>query len=500
MSEIGIIKEADLSWYKSYIRSIWDMESSSPHIDYSYDHPFWLYVADCIKSARLCSDSKLSIFRSMATKLIVDYIDEAWFCIYNKVIDSFQREITLNQICREAHSRREIEVVWSACATFLRWNCYTEKELDVLYYDQRIFARDDAPQVTIDIYREFMEQWRLLLNKKVDDLVSQELDMLVLVPPEEDDYYEDDEDDEEDGEDDDDGGISFEGEYLRDMPYTSADFFKRQEIYRENFSHIVNVELYDKYKSDIRRIANKLGRVSNEEEEKSPIGNMLKFSFPCPPYEDIEGVSSGNRLKDMLPSELAVMSIPDTEILFYQKFASKQLQLFSCFPREGGRATKREKGPIIISIDTSFSMDGDPLDFARLVVLDVYSIAKREKRPLFVIRFSVEADCIELSGEEGEVALMDFLVDRSAGGSDPEEMLKAILKQLDNGEYQNADTLIVSDFQLEHCPHYLGEAIKSAQKNGTRFYAINTLPGDMPPEYESLLNKIWEIRLCPTNA
>ena len=374
----------------------------------------------------------------------------------------------------------------------------------MLYYDQRIFACRDNPQVTLNVFSQFMEEWRLLLNRKIDSFVRQELDAFVLVPPD-DEYYEDDDyDEDEDDEDDEEGnggsnkgdwGIRFDGESASDIQYTTSDFFKRQEIYNNKFNTLVNQDLYEKYKDDIQEIVMKLGRLDGSMVKKEGVGRLLNYSFSTPPYEDIEGVSSGGRIMDMLPNEFAIMSCKETEILFYQKLASRQLQLFSCFPKDKGPSEQSMNGPIIISIDTSGSMDGDPVDFARLVVIDAFNIAKREKRPLFIIQFSVGAKCLDLSGEDGEEALMDFLADGERGGSDAEEMLSAIVKQLKIGEYRNADALIISDFQFRYISNDLESDIKEAQKNGCKFYALNVRPGDANPGYEKLLNKIWEISL-----
>ena len=85
---------------------------------------------------------------------------------------------------------------------------------------------------------------------------------------------------------------------------------------------------------------------------------------------------------DLLPSEYAIMSDQQSEILFYQKFASRQLKQFSCFPKENRAvpvsATETDMGPIIISIDTSSSMDGNPVDFARLLVVDALKLPEKK--------------------------------------------------------------------------------------------------------------------------
>ena len=48
-----------------------------------------------------------------------------------------------------------------------------------------------------------------------------------------------------------------------------------------------------------------------------------------------------------------------------------------------------EKGPIIVSIDTSGSMCGRPIELATCLLRQLLQMAKKQKRKCFLISFSV---------------------------------------------------------------------------------------------------------------
>lgn len=114
---------------------------------------------------------------------------------------------------------------------------------------------------------------------------------------------------------------------------------------------------------------------------------LLKHSHD---RQDIDGVSLGNDLDSLLPTEIAMMDSPT----FYAKFAKRQLQQFSSKAAQN----KREKstvhykkprllqGPMIICIDTSGSMSGRPLEIAKSLLQQLAAIAKKKREAVFSSR------------------------------------------------------------------------------------------------------------------
>ncbi len=141
-----------------------------------------------------------------------------------------------------------------------------------------------------------------------------------------------------------------------------------------------------------------------------------------------------------------------------------------------------EKGPIIVSIDTSGSMFGRPIELATCLLRQLLQMAKKQKRKCFLISFSVRAQSIDLSKPGAWKRLDAFLGDYYSGGTDGNEMLKAGIKMLNSEKYAMADMLIISDFIFEE-----------ERQKGTRFYGLQI--GNDSHEYDTILDKVWQIKI-----
>ena len=222
---------------------------------------------------------------------------------------------------------------------------------------------------------------------------------------------------------------------------------------------------------------------------------------PPTPAVEIEEVTNGNDLQHLLPIETAILAAHDTESLFYYKYAMSQLQLFANKPKLERimkvEQTKKkepslEKGPIIVSIDTSGSMCGRPIELATCLLRQLLHMAKKQKRKCFLISFSVRAQSIDLSKPGSWKKLDSFLSDYYSGGTDGNEMLKAGIKMLNSEKYAMADMLIISDFIFDPPNDRVSQFMQEERQKGTRFYGLQI--GRDSHVYDTILDKVWQIR------
>ena len=486
-----------LKWYKEHINESLNPQKKQCQLPYLYDYPLWPFVQEWIAAAQESIHSTEVVYQSMVCSTLVEVIENIYDIVEGALLEC-KHEIFFHKLCRDCKSVDEINSLWADVAYYLRWHCYSENVLSILTYDQRIFDSIDYNAI-INAFQDFMHQWTALLNKKVYDIVSNLLKENEFQLPnnlnevDNDDWDDfDDDDDDEDGED---GEGDDDGEYAEMRRFSSLQV---TDTYNKCFENLVTPEIYKKHEKKILEIANILGRTASTNETTSIVESMLQYEYPSPPFEDIEGVTSGNRIMDMLPTEFSYFSDPDTEILFYQRFASKQLQQFSSFPKEKNKNLQTTsvdtKGPIILCIDTSGSMCGKPMDFAKWLVVKVYDIAKNESRPLYIINFSDRCRTIDLSGENGREELMNFLKDCISGGTSGNEMMQEILLQLESDTYKYADSLIVSDFEFASLKPELSKKVEEAQQKGARFYGlfVNTIGNRM---YKLLLDASWKVEV-----
>lgn len=240
-----------------------------------------------------------------------------------------------------------------------------------------------------------------------------------------------------------------------------------------------------------------------EDEMDDTVKSYLPL-LPSPPIPaaEIDEVASGNDLSHVLPVELAVMADARTEDIFYLKYATKKLQLFANKPKKQSvmkveqqkkKKPRLEKGPIIVSLDTSGSMGGNPIKLAKSLLLQLLRMAKKQKRKCFLITFSVRTKTLDLSRPSSWKLVDKFLENTFSGGTNGEQMLKAALKMLNTSTFGMADVLIISDFFFNIPSRITIDKMKNEHNKGTRFYGLK-IDSDSN-NYSNILDKIWTVKI-----
>ena len=182
-------------------------------------------------------------------------------------------------------------------------------------------------------------------------------------------------------------------------------------------------------------------------------------------FKEVEEITTGRNLSHLVPTEIAFLADSFTESVFYQKFASYKLQLFSNRSKILGQEKTKQQicdkprlqiGPIIVAVDTSESMYGQPEKIANSLLIQLVRMAKKQRRKCFLITFSVKAQTIDLAHPANWDKLKDFLDHGFSGGTNGEEMLKIALRVLETETYSLADILIISDFEFSKPITYSG--------------------------------------------
>ena len=266
----------------------------------------------------------------------------------------------------------------------------------------------------------------------------------------------------------------------------TADFEDKKRV--ENYVH--------RY-PQLKEIVDMIGRDKDPtKEEKDTV--IYKF-MPTTvsknsSVEEIDRVESGNNLERVLAVEL---SMP--EDLFYKRYATKELQQFSSPGKdkpkkveEHRRAPRLTKGPIIVSIDTSSSMSGRPQKIAFSLLKQLLRMAKKQKRPCFLISFSVRSKSIDLSKPRNWGRLDNFLENSFSGGTNGEQMLGEAIRILQKGTFEMADVLIISDLEFPKPVPQTMDKINKEKTLGTRFYALQ-IGNWSDHQYKDVMDKIWQI-------
>lgn len=238
-------------------------------------------------------------------------------------------------------------------------------------------------------------------------------------------------------------------------------------------SHSAEADYLKRLDPAIVDLAKRIGRSGGATRE-------ISGRFQSASRSDISGVTIGNDLNSLLPSELVMLGSKSTENLFYQRYVQKRLQLFSSASRSF-KSAKDKSGPIYLCIDTSGSMRGTPEVTAKTLALAIAIVAQRDKRPLCMINYSHDLSFFILTDlQRQRTKFLSFLSHSYDGGNDENKLFYFLFRKLPSipkykafaGAFTGADMLIISDFIWCSISKKNAAIIEEARNEGMKFYGL----------------------------
>ena len=251
----------------------------------------------------------------------------------------------------------------------------------------------------------------------------------------------------------------------------------------------------------IRRLGRGMPRAAPERALPQPADGPLPpvpvrwrtTRLPDAPGE-VRGIRLGAQLSRMVPAEAAQLMHPVLHKLWRARLAESRLRvwdeeavLVDAVRDPGGQAraraapepTARDRGPMIVCVDTSGSMKGAPEQLAKAVVLEAARTAHREGRGCRVIAFGGPDELIEWSldlSARGLDALLAFMGQGFDGGTDIATPIERAMERVHEAGWQDADLLIVSDGEFGSTPAALARLDEARARHGLRVQGL--LVGD----------------------
>ena len=221
----------------------------------------------------------------------------------------------------------------------------------------------------------------------------------------------------------------------------------------------------------LRRLASLIGRAG--ESDMHPSGHFLTAS-----KSDIAGITVGDNLSSVLPSEIALLGSPATEDIFFRNYVGKRLQVFASASSGGSSPVRRQMGPVVICLDCSGSMIGRPSDIARALTIAVTIIATREQREVMVVKYGDigRYDIFKVRNlRRRRKNLLDFLRYRADGGNDEDAMFTTLFTRdlPEDRDFSSADILCVSDFGWSPVLEEAMRLIETNKAKGMKFYGLD---------------------------
>lgn len=249
---------------------------------------------------------------------------------------------------------------------------------------------------------------------------------------------------------------------------------------------------------EVLEVAKVLGRIADDDgNEKVPLGGGNTMSVDHSAPSDIEGVTVGNDLSSILPSEMAQMVDEDLNGLFVYKFATRNLQNFRYKSQIMNPSHKlqmhkaRQKGPMVVCLDTSGSMAGVPERISHSLIVKLLQLALRQDRDFLLIAFSYMAKAFEV--RKNRARLLDFFRKPASGDTDVSDMLNMCIETLmSKPEFMSADVCLVSDYKMPVAGDSLMKRILDLRESGTRFYGLQIGESSFK-EWPKYFDRIWNL-------
>ena len=256
--------------------------------------------------------------------------------------------------------------------------------------------------------------------------------------------------------------------------------FEPGELSNLNSKFIHLLKLYESDKK-LKKIIDKIGRTKEKEEkrmqkvEETLTENKMILNERGKEY--VHGITLGDDIMRVLPTELGYLSSVDTEDIFYLKYVEKKLLCYELAGNETEekerkveketeeKEKKEEKGAIVAMLDTSGSMSF-ALRKSRAILLQAFKIAKKDKRDMKVLLFGSYGQIKEYTVDTNYNVnkFINFISQGFNGGTDFETPFnRAIDIVTQQSKYTFADIFMITDGECSISEN-LKMKIKNAQK------------------------------------
>ncbi|EKO3892738.1 VWA domain-containing protein [Vibrio metschnikovii] len=211
---------------------------------------------------------------------------------------------------------------------------------------------------------------------------------------------------------------------------------------------------------------------------------------PLVPMET-KGITRSDLISRMLPQEASLLTNPVLKKLWHAKRAEHALLSYSVQGTEvletedvrekksvsekQGHRKNKNRGPMVICLDTSGSMKGLPENIAKATVLECLKVAYKEQRRCYVYLFGSQKEVSELDltlDASGFNELLNFLTMSFGGGTDAEGPLNKALEKCNSEEWYKADILLVSDGEFSVTSGLTRKISYRREKQGLQVHGI----------------------------
>jgi uncharacterized protein with von Willebrand factor type A (vWA) domain len=188
------------------------------------------------------------------------------------------------------------------------------------------------------------------------------------------------------------------------------------------------------------------------------------------PPAGVGGLEPTDDPTQALPSELALIGDPAGETEFLRRFAEGELLRYRFEP-----PNEEGSGPLIVVIDESASMAGEPAHMAKAIGVAMADVAAADSRQAAIIEFSGPAELriteLPTRGRDPRVVaeLMDHFF---GGGTDYDGPIGAAIEMVGRAAYDAADIVVITDGQGTVAPGIAARLAALRADRGLRLFHV----------------------------
>lgn len=188
---------------------------------------------------------------------------------------------------------------------------------------------------------------------------------------------------------------------------------------------------------------------------------------------EVYEVAFGNEIGRIIPTELVSLGHNALRRDFLKKFIEGRLLQYHL--RE-----ERGRGPLIVCVDGSSSMQGDKEIWAKAVCLSLLEIAKRQRRKFVVIVFSSGETPVRVFNSDGkkgwgmkEEDIIELAGYFPGGGTNFESPLNRALEFLQKSKFKRGDIVFITDGECDVGDGWLKAFLR--EKDRLKFQVFSVL-------------------------
>ena len=187
---------------------------------------------------------------------------------------------------------------------------------------------------------------------------------------------------------------------------------------------------------------------------------------------EVYNVSKGDDLGKIIPSELVTLRHRVLRKDFFKRFIEDNLLQYYLREAKG-------RGPLIVCLDGSSSMDGNKEIWAKAVCITLLEMAKRDKRRFEVIVYSSKGSGLRHFRSKSrerwgmpERELIELAEYFPGGGTDFEEPLESAKELLKESKFKKGDIVFITDGECDVSDEWLNGFLKEKDIIKFRIYSV----------------------------